>query len=257
MRTPIDERYFCDGSTVVLVSQSLGGSGIAPEALSETLLDGPAEAVTDLLRRGVCLPIDFGTDCAMDSGTLFVVGELDDAHERGWVASLTGWLAIPCGKLVLVCGGGAGDELARAVSGEPADPDYCIYQTIDVPPGDYRVDVLAYPEGVTVGLMHEDLRRGRDSGEVRGSSGGGRGVRRTADAVRRRGAAASVRRGFALAGCVRGAGVIPRSLSRERWRASVGRHAVGTSLLVLRRRLRFRGRPTDARYRSRLKKRGG
>lgn len=163
MRTPIDERYFCDGSTVLFVSQCLGGSGIAPEALSETLLDGPAEAVTDLLRRGICLPIDFGTDCALDSSTLFVIGELDDAHERGWVASLTGWLAIPCGKLVLVCGGGAGDELARAVSGEPADPDYCIYQTIDVPPGDYRVDVLAYPESVTVGLMHEDL----DEDEIR------------------------------------------------------------------------------------------
>lgn len=35
--------------------------------------------------------------------------------------------------------------------------DYCIYQTIDVPPGDYRVDVLAYVDSTTVGLMHEDL----------------------------------------------------------------------------------------------------
>jgi len=163
MTTPIDPRYFCDGETVVLVSQSLGGSGISPEDVSATLLDGPAGAVEDLLRRGVCLPVGFGTDCALDSSTLFVVGDLDDAHERGWVASVTGWLAIPCGKLVLVCGGGAGDELARAVSGKPADPDYCIYQTIDVPPGNYRVDVLAYPTSVTVGLMHEDL----DDDEIR------------------------------------------------------------------------------------------
>jgi hypothetical protein len=32
----------------------------------------------DLLRRGICLPIYFGTDCAMDSATSFVVGELDE-----------------------------------------------------------------------------------------------------------------------------------------------------------------------------------
>lgn len=161
--TPIDARYFCDGSTVVLVSQCLGGSGISPEELSGILLDGPAEAVSGLLQRGVCLPIDFGADCALDGGTLFVTGNLSEAHERGWVARLTGWLAVPCGKLVLVCGGGAGDELARAVSGEPADPDYCIHQTIDVPPGDYRVDVLAYPASVTIGLLHEDL----DDDEIR------------------------------------------------------------------------------------------
>lgn len=155
---PIDPEFFCDGHYVVLLSRSIGGSGISPHELSEILGGGSAEAMSDLLRRGVCLPICFGTDCAMDSGTLFVVGDLDDVHERGWVARLTGMLAIPCGRLVLVCGGGIGDELARAVSGEPADPDYCIYQTIDVPPGDYRVDVLAYPESVTVGMMHERLR---------------------------------------------------------------------------------------------------
>ncbi len=154
---PIDDRYFCDGSTVVLVSESLGGSGMTAHELAETLLDGTAEAMNDLLRRGVCLPIDFGTDGALDGSTLFVVGGLDDAHERGWVARLTGRLSIPCGRLVLVCGGGSGDELALAVSGEAPDPDYCIYQAIDVPPGDYRVDVLAYPESVTVGLLHEDL----------------------------------------------------------------------------------------------------
>jgi hypothetical protein len=45
--------------------------------------------------------------------------------------------------------------MERAVSGKPPQKDFCIYQTIDVPPGDYRVDVLAYVDSVTVGL-HED-----------------------------------------------------------------------------------------------------
>jgi hypothetical protein len=85
------------------------------------------------------------------------VGDLDETHEKAWIARLTGRLAIPCGKLVLVCGGGVGEELERAVSGKPADRDYCIYQSIDVPPGDYRVDVLTYLHSSTVSLLHEDL----------------------------------------------------------------------------------------------------
>jgi hypothetical protein len=111
----------------------------------------------DLLRRGVCLPLFFDADCVLDGNTSFVVGPLDDAHERGWVLRLTGRLSIPCGKLVLLAGGGDGDELARAVSGKPPEPNYCIYQTIDVPPGDWRVDVLAYPGSTSLGLYHMDI----------------------------------------------------------------------------------------------------
>jgi hypothetical protein len=154
---PIDENFFCDGHYVVLLSQSLGGSGIDPLQLADTLGAGDAGAMQDLLRRGVCLPICFGTDCALDGATRFVVGNLDDEHRQAWVARLTGKLAVPCGKLVLLCGGGNGDDLARAVSGTPPEEDFCIYQTLDVPPGDYRVDVLAYLSSVTVGLLHQDL----------------------------------------------------------------------------------------------------
>ena len=46
-------------------------------------------------------------------------------------------------------------SMERAVSGKPPQKDFCIYQTIDVPPGDYRVDVFAYVDSVTVG-SHED-----------------------------------------------------------------------------------------------------
>jgi hypothetical protein len=155
--TPIDPDFFNDGHFVVLLSRSLGGSGMDPHKLADTLGVGNADAMTDLLTHGICLPIYFGTDCAMDSATLFVVGDLDEPHEKAWIARLTGKLCIPCGKLILLSGGGVGEDMARAVSGRPPDKDYCIYQTIDVPPGDYRVDVLAYVDSTTVGLMHEDL----------------------------------------------------------------------------------------------------
>jgi hypothetical protein len=154
---PIDEDYFCDGHFAVLLSQSLGGSGIDPHKLADILGTGEPESMKDLLSRGVSLPIFFGTDCAMDGGTLFVLGELEERHQEAWIARLSSKLAIPCGKLVLLSGGGRGDELARAISGKPPDKDYCIYQTIDVPPGDYRVEVLAYLKSTTVGFLHEDL----------------------------------------------------------------------------------------------------
>ena len=154
---PIDEDFFCDGHYAVLLSRSLGGSGMDPNELAGILGEGNPDAMHDLLKRGICLPIFFGTDCALDGGTRFVIGALDAAHEKAWVARLTAKLAIPCGKFVLLAGGGSGDEMAQAVSGAPPDPDYCIYQTIDVPPGDYRVDVLAYRDSPTVGFLHEDL----------------------------------------------------------------------------------------------------
>jgi len=154
---PIDENFFCDGHYAVLLSQSLGGSGIDPHRLAEMLGAGNAKDIRELLHRGVCLPIFFGTDGALDGGTLFVIGDLDGPHEKAWIARLTGKLAIPCGKLVLLAGGGRGDELAQAISGQPVHIDYCIYQTIEVPPGNYRVDVLAYLPSVTVAFMHFDL----------------------------------------------------------------------------------------------------
>lgn len=153
----IDEDYFCDGHYAVLLSQNLGGSGMDPHQLADILGRGERKAMEDLLRRGICLPVCFGTDGALDSESLFVIGDLDERHEKAWIARLTGKLAIPCGKLVLLSGGGDGDELARAVSGKPADKDYCIYQSLDVPPGDYRVDVLAFVDSPTVGMLHEDL----------------------------------------------------------------------------------------------------
>lgn len=152
----LESEFFCDGAYYLLTSHSLGGSGIDPHVLADVLGNPTAKQMNDLLRKGVCLPLAFEGDCAMDGDTLFVVGALDARHEQAWIARLTSRLSIPCGRLVMLCGGGDGDGLARAISGKPPDEDYCIYQTIEVPPGDYRVDVLAYLESDTVMFMDED-----------------------------------------------------------------------------------------------------
>jgi hypothetical protein len=153
---PLDEDFFCDGAYYLLTSHSLGKSGIDPHALADILGSPTASQMNDLLGKGVCLPLAFEGDCAMDGGTLIVVGELDARHEQAWIARLSSMLSIPCGKFVMLCGGGDGDGLARAISGKPADKDYVIYQTIEVPPGDYRVDVLAYLDSETVMYMDDD-----------------------------------------------------------------------------------------------------
>lgn len=160
---PIDEAFFDDGHCAVLLSQSLGGSGMDPHVLAGQLGCGDAGDMQALLSQGICLPIFFGCDCALDGQTLFVIGELDRRLEQAWIARMTSKLAIPCGKLVLLAGGGCGDEMARAISGTPSDPQYCIYQTIDVPPGNYRVDVLAYIGSPSVAFLFEEL----DDEEIR------------------------------------------------------------------------------------------
>jgi hypothetical protein len=154
---PIDERFFCDGHYYVLTSRSLGGSGQSPEEIASLLGDASTTSIAGLLARGICLPLFFDGDCAMDSATRFVVGALGPEHERAWIGRLSATLEIPCGHLVLVAGGGDGGELAQALSGKPPEPSYVFYQSLEVPPGTYQVDVLAYARSMTVALHEEDL----------------------------------------------------------------------------------------------------
>lgn len=116
---PIDPEFFYDGHFAVLLSQSLGGSGVDPHTLSDTLGYNTAESMNDLLGRGIGLPIFFGGDCALDGATHFVLGELDEMHETAWIGRLTGRLSIPCGKLFLLAGGGDGDELRATYRARP------------------------------------------------------------------------------------------------------------------------------------------
>ncbi|HSM84445.1 MAG TPA: hypothetical protein VLS96_22350, partial [Nodosilinea sp.] len=113
---PLAPDFFCDGHYYVLTSTSLGGSGLQPKELSDTLAQADEPAITDLLRRGICIPLCFDGDCALDSVTTVVIGDLTAQEEHDWIAKITGQLTIPCGKMVILCGGGDADELAHAIS---------------------------------------------------------------------------------------------------------------------------------------------
>lgn len=153
---PIAPNFFCDGHYYLLTSSSLGGSGLTPEALSNTLRGAVPSEIRHLLRQGVCLPLFFDGDCALDGCTVFVVGDLTEPEDNDWIGKLTSLLKIPCGKLVLLCGGGDAAELAEAISGNPPKPNYEIFQTIEVPPGDYQVEIYAYLSSMTVQLYLSD-----------------------------------------------------------------------------------------------------
>ncbi|MBD2231688.1 hypothetical protein [Phormidium tenue] len=155
-RVPISPNFFCDGGGYLLTSSSLGGSGLDPTVLSQTILDSTPATIEPLLRQGVCIPLAFDGDCALDRSTLFVLGDLTEPEQSSWLGRFTWKLAIPCGKLVLLCGGGYADDLVHAISGRPADQHYEVFQVIEVPPATYRVDVYAYATSMTARIHFND-----------------------------------------------------------------------------------------------------
>lgn len=161
--------FFCDGPYYLLTSASLGGSGLTPEQMADQIGRSERADIEQLLWDGVCIPLFFNGDCALDSKTLFVLGELTEQEERDWIARLAWKLKIPCGKFVLHCGGGDADELAHAISGRPPDPHYQIFQTIEVPPAEYLVEIFAYFSSMTVqqSLYEYDARWNLKEDEVR------------------------------------------------------------------------------------------
>lgn len=86
---PISPQFFCDGDGYVLTSASLGGSNLTPSQISDIVLNGSAQDITPLLDQGICMPILFESDCALDRKTLFVLGDLTPQQEQGWQARLT------------------------------------------------------------------------------------------------------------------------------------------------------------------------
>lgn len=153
---PISEAFFCDGHYYVLTSASLGGSDLEPAELAQALARAETPEIQDLLSRGICIPLVFDGDCALDSNTIFVLGNLTEQEEQDWIGRLTWKLNIPCGKLILLCGGGDAEEFAYAISGNPPKPNYEIFQVIEVPPDNYLVEIYAYFPSMTVQLSLED-----------------------------------------------------------------------------------------------------
>jgi hypothetical protein len=158
--TPIAEDFFCDGHYYLLTSSSLGGSGLTPTQVSETVSSGDCEGIKNLLNSGIAIPLFFPGDCALDNNTLFVVGELTQEQERDWIAKIECKLNIPCGKFVILCGGADPEELEHAISLQPTKPHYTIHQVIDLPADEYLVEIFAYYSSMTVQLSLEEYDSG-------------------------------------------------------------------------------------------------
>lgn len=153
---PISEGFFCDGHYYVLTSASLGNSNLEPEEIADALGYSKAQEIESLLKRGICIPLFFNGDCALDGNTVFVLGDLTEQEETDWIGRLAWKLNIPCGKLVLLCGGGEAEDFAQAISGAPPPENYEFFQVIDVSPGEYLVEIYAYLSSMTVQLsLHE------------------------------------------------------------------------------------------------------
>ncbi|MBS1796727.1 MAG: hypothetical protein JSS81_23045 [Acidobacteria bacterium] len=159
-RVPISESFCCDGHCCLLTSKSLGGSNYTAVQLSDVMLSGDNARVAALLAAGVCLPVCFPGDCALDEKTIFLVGELSEPEEKNWIARLAWKLKIPCGRLILCCGCFA-EDLEPALSDDPEAGNYGQFQIVEIPPGDYLVEIYAYLESVTVKLgLHRYTRTG-------------------------------------------------------------------------------------------------
>ena len=155
-RIPIERDYFCDGHCQMLISSSFGGSHLKPYELSDILFND-REKAKDLIKEGICFPVCFDGDCALDGVTVFVLGDLTEEEERDWIARIRWKLKVPCGKLALVCGFSE-EELERIHELRPPEENYNVYQIIDVPPDEYLVELYAYRSSMTVqvSLLEED-----------------------------------------------------------------------------------------------------
>ncbi len=152
---PLPNGFFNDGYWYVLSSPCLGGSGISTADLEATLQSHDAAQLAPLMDKGVCLPLFFPGDCALDRAVV-VVGDLSAEEQAEWLGRVRSKLTIPCGDL-LVLGGGLAEDFDEAIAHpEPPDPEDTHYQRIKLPPGDYLVEVYAFVGSMTVNFAWED-----------------------------------------------------------------------------------------------------
>lgn len=146
---PLREGFFCDGHEYVISSTSLGGSGLTPSALVEQLQVDDPERISDLLRRGICLPLTFDGDCALDSAKV-VLGDLTPEESEEWIGRIQSRLEVPCGEVLLLGGGGFEEDWETAIAEfEAPDPAFVNFVKWKVEPGTYLVELYAFSGSMT------------------------------------------------------------------------------------------------------------
>ncbi len=159
---PLNDAFFNDGYWYVLSSTSLGGSQLSPAQIAEKLENPDPARLRPLLRAGVCLPLFFPGDCALDDAVV-VVGDLTEQEEAEWIGRIQATLNIPCGEF-LVMGGGLAEDFEVALSQfEAPDPHFVFFQKFKLEPGTYLVEVYAFLGSMTVNIAWGDLEDGFNS----------------------------------------------------------------------------------------------
>jgi hypothetical protein len=126
--------FFWDGPAYTLTSSSHGGHATTEEVAAAIDTEAPEEAQR-LTDAGAMLHLVFEGDCMLDKAAV-VVGELTAQEQEEWVGRIRTRLSIPCGRFVLMGGGREPDDY---------DPEFSeAVHVVEVPPGDYDVQVLFY-----------------------------------------------------------------------------------------------------------------
>jgi hypothetical protein len=125
MRLSKDISVYNEATGFSLHSRSMGG--LDREALSDNLLQS--------VKDGLVIPIELVQDDPLS--VRVVIGDLTEAEEAEWVGRIVWKLRIPCGSLAVEGG----------LDPRCTDEDDFV-QFIDIPAGDYRVEVLTYVHGV-------------------------------------------------------------------------------------------------------------
>jgi len=141
--------FYCDGHYTVLCSASRGGMAISDEDLAEELAAEPDA----LIEAGVVMPLVFQGDCALGQ-VVVLVGDLSEREEAEWIGHLSSRLNIPCGKLLVLAGGGDPYDWENAVDEDPDDDT--VFAWIDVPPGEYLVELYAFASSMTAAHHFEE-----------------------------------------------------------------------------------------------------
>jgi hypothetical protein len=163
---PLKSGFFNDGAWYVLTSASLGGSQFTPKEMVAALQSPGSQPVRNFLEKGICLPLHFDGDCALDQVRI-VVGDLNSLEKEEWLGRIQGRLEIPCGEFVLVGGGGC-EEDWEAAAHDAASEECQNITKIKVEPGTYLAELYAFVNSMTFNVSwdgHGINKTGKETAE--------------------------------------------------------------------------------------------
>jgi hypothetical protein len=159
---PLSEAFFNDGYWYVLSSTSLGKSKLSAAQITERLQSRSREHIEPLLAKGVCLPLFFPGDCALDHA-IVVIGDLTEQEEAEWIGRMRAKLAIPCGEF-MVMGGGLEEDFEVSLNHFTApNPHFVFFEKFKVDPGVYLIEVYAFISSMTANFAFEKWSENEES----------------------------------------------------------------------------------------------